>query len=286
MTMTTRSHAALLLLSCLAAASIAKAQEESPSYVLAVAGLPPAGTTVTSTESEESNSSVTMKAAGHEATGTINQKVVNTEVVTILAADRYRQEIKDSKTTAEIVFNGKQVSQPAPAVPLLNVPVIFAQKDGKWQPSSESGQPFTEAQQAAVQKLGTSDLWDVDVAIYGITPRKPGEKWQIDATKVRSFGGLTNMTGTFTGEFLKADKSGDTVIATIKLVFDLTGANDTTHKGHIKGEAMIERSVPDAVDLEAKLTGQMDLTGEVSPGAEMTISGPMTVVRTITVKKP
>ena len=255
--------------------------------------LPPAGLVAVETGTNEmKDMPMTIAMQGQDLSGTMTQKAVTTETTTYQGPDKFTKELNSSVIEGSVTMNGQANPTPNPPNPLEKVPVTFERKDGKWVPSLANGDKLTDLQSKALTSGGADKPFEADAAMYGTDPHKVGDKWDVDATKMPTFGSLSKVTGTMKCELVEVKEVQGMKAAVIKLSFDISGAPDTGAEGgpeikiHMTGEGTTTRSLDYAIDLESTLKAQMDMKGTVAPGVEMKVSGPMTMSRSITVKKP
>lgn len=189
-----------------------------------------------------------------------------------------------------MVIMDKEQPGPKKADPLEGLPVIFEEKDGAWSAVLEKGEPTAE-QKALLDDLAKTAGVEEDFAIYGDTPRKPGEKWEVDLAKMPGFSGVTDVKGSFVVEFVEVKEIKGSSCAVLKSTVDITGKRETAGEGQelaikMKGEIITHRSLADLLDLESKTSAEMSMEGDGPGGMKMKIAGPMTVTRTAAIGKP
>jgi hypothetical protein len=277
---------ALLAVSLL---SLCPAAEEG--HVLArKGGLPPVGTTLTeATVHEMPDAVLALKMGEQEIPGTMSTKEVSNEVVEGLSPTKVRRILTSKTSENRMVIMEQEQPAPEEGDALQGLPVIIEEKDGKWTATLEEGKA-TEEQAEALEELVQEQVDDTDFAIYGDSPRKPGDKWDVDLKTLPTFGGATGMKGSFGVEFVEVKDFKGTPCAVLKFNVDLAGT--TVKKGEgpvmnikLKGEALSHRSLADLVDLDFKLTGTVTVDGSPAPQATMTMTGPMTLTGSATLEK-
>jgi len=150
--------------------------------------------------------------------------------------------------------------------------------DGKWSGKLKEGEADEEEKKKIVKLAKKFDGEANDAQIYGTKPRKVGDSWDVDPSKLDSFGGDTeDLKGTFKVTFKAVEKFQGEDCAVLVANFDVTGS---TGKGEakltMKGKANIHRSLKHLVDLQNKMEGTVKMTGGVEgTGATMTMNGPM-----------
>jgi hypothetical protein len=280
----------LVLLAAILAGPVAFAAE---GHVLArKGGLPLPGKAVThSMLREMKDADLTLEMGDKKVPGKLTSKEASNEVVEGISPVKARRVLTSKTVEARMVVMEQEQPGPDKADPLQGLPVILEEKDGKWDAALEEGEATAE-QKTALAEVAKNANENDDLAIYGETPRKPGDKWEVDLSKLPSFGGAKDLKGTFVVEFVEVKDVQGTSCAVLKSTVDLSGT--TVKEGDegptlnikLKGEATVHRSLADLVDLESKMTGTMGMEGEAGPGMKMAISGPITMTRTATVKAP
>ena len=151
---------------------------------------------------------------------------------------------------------------------------------GTWTATLETGAP-TAAQQQALEKVA-AEFGGEGYTLYGDTPRKPGDRWEVDASKLGEFGGLESLAGTFRVEFIEVKEFKGTPCAVLEMKIEISGlaTRERSIKPmsmKLKGNAVVHRSLEDLVDLEQLLEGEATIEGEPAPGMSMWTKGPMKV---------
>lgn len=282
-------RASLVLLAAILACPVSLAAD---GHVLARKGsLPAVGKSVTRTMVREMNdAALTLEAGDKKVPGKLSSKEASNEVLEILSPTKARRTLTSKTIESHIVVMEQEQPGPGKADPLQGLPVILEEKDGKWTATLEQGEATPE-QKTALEKLAKDGNEEDDLAIYGEAPRKPGEKWEVDLTKLPSFGGAKDLKGTFAVEFIEVKEIEGVSCAVLKSTVDLSGTtvkedDEPVLSIKMKGESLVHRSLADLVDLESKMSGTMDMEGKAGEGMNMKISGPVTMNRTATIGKP
>ena len=276
----------------LAVALACPASFAAEGHVLArKSGLPTPGTSVTVSAVREMNeAALTLEVGDKKLPGKVSSKEASNEVLEVLSPVKARRTLTSKTTESRMVVMEHEQPGPEKADPLQGVPVILEEKDGKWTATLEQGEATPE-QKPALEELAKKSNESEDLAIYGEAPRNPGEKWDVDLTKLPNFGGATDLKGTFVVEFLEVKEIQGISCAVLKTTVDLAGT--TVKEGeepvlHIKmkGEVLVNRSLADLIDLDSKMTAALDMEGQAGEGMKMKIAGPVTANRTATIGKP
>ncbi|WP_035609859.1 hypothetical protein [Haloferula sp. BvORR071] len=257
----------------------------SAGYVLVKKGLLPAPGTVRTDKLnyEQPESALAVKRDFKTMKGSSTRKTASTEVIEGLAPGKARRTLTSMTNEERTTYNGQEDIKPDKGDPLQGVPVILEYKDGTWTAELESGTPDS-GQQVALKELLDGYKSETDLVIFGETPRKPGEKWVVDASKVERFCGATGLEGPFSVEFLKVADVNGVPCAVLKTTFNIsgkpvgTGDEAKSWKLSFKGNSLIHRSLTDLTDFESKIDCNYTMDG--SPGGRgvtMSIDGPLTI---------
>lgn len=232
-----------------------------------------------------------MKAGEQQIEGAMSQTETKMETRETLAADKIRQLLVSKTTKMKMKLNGQEQNPPDKDDPMVGVPVILERKDGKWTASLESGGQPTAAQQASLDKEAASVEKDSDFAMFGDTPRKPGDKWEVDPAKLTNFGDAEDLAGKFQVEFVEVKELAGVRCAVLKSTFEIKGKSKSEGDSpamdiQLKGEAVSQRSLADLIDLDVALNATMTLTGSPAPQMTMHVEGPMKMTEKVSLKKP
>lgn len=274
--------------------------EDAKTYVLAKKGATPsAGTTVTEKSSAEyGEAKLQIKFEFQTGGGTLHNKMASNVVLEGLAPGKLRRTLASKTSENHVVVAGSEQPSPEEADALQGVPVIVQYKDNAWTAALEDGAP-DEDQKKALEELLVEYRAESDFTIYGDTPRKPGDKWNVDPKTISQFAGMEKMEGSFNVEFVEVKEVAGTPCAVLKSSFDLSG-DSTEGKGEapaegeaarkpmkmkLKGEIASQRSLAELVDLQSKCTATMSGDGSPAPGVTMSMEGPFAAETNVTVEK-
>jgi hypothetical protein len=275
-------------------ATTAEEAKKSDTHVLATKGSKfPAKGASRKSESviETKDAKMNIEAAGQKMDGTMNTSETSVETWVSLGDNKARRTLESKVTTGAMTMNGQDQPMPQEKDALIGVPVLVEFKNGSYVATLESGTP-TADQTKALEKLNESGKNDSDFEMYGDTPRKVGDKWNVDPKKLSGFGEAKDLTGTFTTEFVEIKDFQGTPCAVLKSKFDLSGgadmgaSPDAKMKVTLKGDATSYRSLADKTDLEAKINATMTMEGSPNPQVKMNMEGPFSMSQKNTIKKP
>lgn len=271
----------------------ATAAESKSGHVLAVKQHTlPAGTTGTrEAVMTLTDAALKITAGPQEMSGTMNQKEVSTETREFISATKVRHILTQKESEGKMTLNGENQPVPSEDAALLNEPVILELNGDTWTASLESGSEPSAAQQTELDALVKASNKDADYHMYGDTPRKPGDKWDVDASKLPGFAEAENLEGTFSVEFVEVKDFQGTACAVLKSTFDIKGKPSEDEESaemtiSIKGTSTVHRSLADMTDLDMQLEGTMSVSGSPNAQVSMEMSGPMTMSQKITLKSP
>lgn len=250
-------------------------------YILASGDLlpPPGKTRSISQTTEMKDAKVSISIGDNQMEGAINQETESIQTKEPISADKLRHVIVSETDAGTIVMQGQEQPTPQKDNSLVGIPVIVELKEGKLTASLEEGTP-TEEQQTALDKILKNYESHEDFVMYGDTPRKPGDTWEVDTSKLTNFAGATELSGTFTVEFKAVEEIDGVNCALLACVFDLTGKTISDDEAPpmgitIKGNADVIRSIKDLVDLDVKLSGTVAIEGSLAEGIKMNVDGQM-----------
>ena len=208
-----------------------------------------------------------------------------------LAADKRRYTLVKGETKQEMIMMGQPAPMPQQDKALLNNSVIFTKKDGTWTGVLEKGNA-TKQEQAEIDAVTENFSQNTDFKIYGDTPRKVGDKWEVDGADAFDLGEMNDTDGKMTVKFEKIEKYQGTNCAVLKCSLNIKG-DIAQMKGMnmgIKAEAIVHRSLADQVDLNNDLTGSMSMVGKMEPqpgfAIDMKMNGAMTAKMGAKVTRP
>ncbi|MCW1913362.1 hypothetical protein OJ996_07250 [Luteolibacter sp. GHJ8] len=268
-------------------------EAKSQSHVLAGKGgkIPAKGVTHTVESSGDmKEAKMKIEAAGQTMEGSMTRSESSVEKWEHVADNKARRTLESKTVGGAMNVAGQDQPIPEEKDALVGVPVIVELKDGKYAASLESGTATSE-QTKALEKLAETVEKDSDFGMYGDAPRKVGDKWDVDPKSLGAFGEASDLSGTYSIEFVEVKDFQGTPCAVLKSVFDISGKTEAEGEGEpamtvkIKGEAISHRSLADKTDLDAKITSTMTMEGSPAPQVKMNVEGPFNLHQKATVKK-
>jgi hypothetical protein len=273
-------------------AATAEEAKKADTHVLASKDIkfPAKGTTHTKESTTEiKDSKLGIEAAGQKMEGSMKRNETSVETWAYLGDNKARRTLESKTTSGAMTIAGQDQPMPEEKDALVGVPVLIEVKDGKTVATLESGTATAE-QTKALEKLGESKA-DGDFAMYGDTPRKVGDKWNVEPKNLSGFGEAKDLTGTFNIEFVEIKDYQGVPCAVLKSTFDVKGSTDSSGGDDakmsikLKGEALSYRSLAEKTDLDVKITSSMTMDGSPAEGVSMHMEGPFGMNQKTTIKK-
>jgi hypothetical protein len=259
----------------LAALSLPLQAEEKDGIVLAQNGPPAPGTTIEWSYHSESKLSTTVQVKDREGS---KDRSLTTEKQGRLTT------VSPSKLQLEIIGIKKTRGDSAEAsdsFPLKGIPLVIEKKDDQWSIHKEDGSELSKEENKDISGINPIQSMESDWLIFGGAKHKPGDQWQVDASKLPVFASLDHPAGTITVEFVELTKVGEADCATLKWKIDLEGTSVSSGmKSHLKGEAMEHRSLADFMTLDGKSTCTIEYSGKTAAGNDIHGSGTMETIVT------
>lgn len=235
------------------------------------------------------NCAVTVETQGQKGNGTIKRTGQEITVTTFDSDTQITVEIKKDLSKGRVTMMGKKVPEKEDKEPLHGRVVILTQTEGVWTGKLKEGEATAEQQKKIDKMADQYNGKDDNAQIYGSTPRQVGDSWNVDPSKLSSFGDdIEKLEGTFkvTFEAIENVKGEDcaVLIADIDVKGAMEGGNGTMS---IKAKARVLRSLKNRVDLENKMEGALTMENTINQGTgTMKIAGPMISLSKTEVKVP
>jgi len=251
--------------------------------------LPPGSVIIDTEEMEMKDCKLTMEMQGKVMEGAMTNVGSKDRIFTFNSEEKVTVVIKNDSSEGSMVMNGEAQAQPRKNDALHDKTVILTKKDGRWSGQLESGEA-NEDQQKGIDKLAENLNGESDPRhIYGTTPRKVGDTWDVDTAKLSSLTkGAGKAEGTFKMTFDGIEEYQGHECAVLTADVDVTaptGDGDMVMK--MKGKFKIRRSLKHLVDLDNQMEGVVNMTGTINQGAgKMAIEGPMTLSQKSELKLP
>jgi len=255
-----------------------------------VAKFPSKGTVITENETMGlNNCAIVMEMQGQKVNGSMSRNGEKIRVVTFDSDTQITVEVKKNSSSGGMTMMGQKQPIKEELEPLHGQTVILTKADGTWTGKLKEGEA-TDEQKKRIAKIAKNyNGAGNDAQIYGKTPRKIGDTWNVDPSKIDSFGADgEDLEGTFKVTFKGIEKFQGEDCAVLVADIDVTGpTGDGDAKMNLKGKARILRSLKNLVDLENKMEGKMKMSGTINQGAgTMKMEGPMIMSAKTLVKAP
>jgi hypothetical protein len=168
---------------------------------------------------------------------------------------------------------------------------VILERSGKsWSAKLENGESPDAEQKKRLDKIVEAADRDTDLQMYGDTPRKPGDKWDVNPALIGLFDTAGSVSGTYSVEFVEVKEINGVRCAVLKATYDMKGKSEMEDDKFMdmtmKGEAISHRSLADQIDLGVEIKGDMTISMAPAPNVTMLIKGPMTMTQKLTLKKP
>ncbi|MEN8693189.1 MAG: hypothetical protein ACN4GG_11225 [Akkermansiaceae bacterium] len=228
-----------------------------------------------------------LNISGQIMEGSMTMKDNEQEKYEILAADKIRYTLVQKDLEQKMIFMDQPMPIPAQPSPLVETPVIFTKKDGAWSGALEEG-GASVAQKDKIKDLEDAFNQDADFKVYGDTPRKVGDEWEVDAADIM---GDDELEGKIKVKFSRVEMFEGKNCAVIEGNLDLTGQPEEMAGATLKmvGKLTIHRSLADKTDISTKMDGSMSMIGKMEPqpgmAVDMKVKGAMTMNQTTTLRK-
>jgi hypothetical protein len=259
------------------AGSGSSAEVAPGAYVLAKEGtaLAPGTKFTTTNEMLMKNGVMKVNAGGQTMEGTMESTERETKTVEIISAEQRKIVVTQSESIQKAKMGDQEMPPQDKPNALLNLPVTFTKANGKWTAALSSGEATAEqTQKMEAAATGMDD----DTTVYGTEPRKIGDTWKSDASKLGSFNsdGM-DMQGEVELTFKGVETYEGKQCARLEGTMNISGKSAPEQGGQdvsIKGTVQILRSLDDLEDLKAEFKGTMEMKGEM-PGGDMNMKADM-----------
>lgn len=248
----------------------------------------PVGTVETKTDTMNLKDAVLkMSMQGQEINGTMNRHGESVKVRTIDSDTQITVEIQKDQAGGSMEMNGQPVPQADQTEPLHGQTVVLTKTGDAWAGKLKEG-TATPEQTKAIEKTARN-MGEPDAKyIFGDTPRKVGDSWDVDPTHLSSFGGgMDKLTGTFKVTFESIAKHAGLDCAVIVAEIDLKGKTDEGMDMQMIGKVTTLQSIKYCVAITFKMEGKMIMDGAIQGGAgTMHMEGPMKMEGESVIKLP
>ncbi len=235
---------------------------------LAVAGeLPPVGQVMVSEFSMGmEGGKLTLKLREQDMEGSFSMSEMKKRKVESIGTGKYRYTIVEEKKTERTTIMGQEQPAKITVNPIEGMAII-AEKgaDGIWTTKLESGEA-TKEMEVELKEIAEELGKDLDSKIYGTARRKVGDVWEVSGGDMM---GLKGAEGSVKLKFDSIEDFGGESCAKVTGSLDLSGSPEGKDQEGIKmrmtGDIVVFRSIKHRVDRQNKLTGKMEVSGDLEP---------------------
>lgn len=248
----------------------------------------PVGSILTSIHTMQMmDSKVLMTMGGRDIEGTSDRSGSRKTVTKITGENTIEVEFVEDKSGGSMTVMGQKRQQPAEEGALVGKTIVYTKKDGKWEGAFKNPEATEEQKKKLAEKIKSRNNPD-EAAILGETPRKVGDSWDVDVSKLSSFGeGGVAPKGTFRVTFKGIEEYQGLSCAVLVADVDVTGESEEGMTIRLKGKSTVYQSLKYLGPLQNKLEGTMTISGKVQDGAiDLKMEGPTTMHDKIQLKLP
>jgi hypothetical protein len=199
-------------------------------------------------------------------------------------AEKVKVLIEKDETVQTMTINGQENDPDTKAKPLVGVPVTATLANGQWTAVRDDGAEPTAEEAKKLKKIAKELSGELVRKMYGTEPRKPGDKWSVDAadTIFADEDDTKDAKGKVDLTFDKVADYQEMKCAFLSGTIDISGkpgdaAEDSDAKLNTSGKIAIIRALDLQTDLDADMKATMDMQMNLPNGATMKMSGPMTL---------
>lgn len=166
----------------------------------------------------------------------------------------------------------------------MGVPVTATLENGKWTAVREDGAEPSAEEAKELKKIARDISGELVRKMYGTEPRKPGDKWSVDAAdtifadddETKDAKGKVELT------FDKVEEYHGMKCAFLSCTIEITGRpgdadKDSEAKIKLSGKVAIIRALDLQTDIDAEMKATMEVETKLPTGGSMKMSGPMTL---------
>jgi hypothetical protein len=227
---------------------------------------PPAGTeVVTASKTRMKTEKMSFSVGDLELAGSLSMSSSKTVHIKQLGPNRARRLLKELSKNQTFNFLGNEQAEPEEKDALLDIPVILERRNGTWSARLENGEP-TKEQEEALSELEDDSNTDDDLAMYGTEPRRVGETWEVDASRIP---GLVD----------QADGVKGKLTLTLVRRMELNGSPCAYLTGTIDCLALRKAEADEEPDTKIGLKGTVEVTRSLEHFADLAwkLKGEMTI---------
>ena len=229
----------------------------------------PAGSIFTSVDTMDmKNSKLVLVMGGQNIEGTTAMNGLKKNITTITGVDSVEVKYVEDKMQQKMTVNGQQQNQPARIGKLVGKTITYKKQDGKWSGKFKGDAETTKEQNEQLARRTKNRNNPEELHILGTQPRKVGDTWDVDVSKLTSFGGGdVPPKGTFKITFKTIKNYQGHACAVLEADVDLTGKDKEGMTMNIKRKNTVYHSLKYMLTLQNKLDGSMTVSGAIQGGA-------------------
>ncbi len=210
--------------------------------------------------------SVSVHLPDQEMDGTLSIRETSKKKVEAVGERRYRHTIIEERKTQQSTMMGAEQPAKETLNPLQGLAVIAEMdENGSWTATLEAGEATMEMEKE-LTKIADQMQNQSDVKVYGTVPRKVGDEWVSSDSDLL---GIKDAEGSMKIKFEAVEDFQGERCAKLTGTLDLTGRLEDDGpdgmKMRLSGDFVVLRSLEHRVDLQNRLTGKMEMFGELEP---------------------
>jgi hypothetical protein len=216
--------------------------------------------------------------------GTVSVTQTKSVRTTAESPEKVKVLIEKNQTVQTASMNGQENDPTTEVKALVGVPVIVTLADGEWTAVREDGAEPAAAEAKELKRIAREVSGETVRKMYGTEPRKPGDKWSVDAAETIFAGDedTKDSKGKVELTFDKVDEYQGTKCAFLSGTIDLTGTpgdvpDNADAELKMTGKISIVRAIDLQADLSAEMKGTMDMHMGLPNGGTMKMLGPVTL---------
>jgi len=248
----------------------------------------PAGATASTKETRLIlNASIDANLRDQKISGLMTKEFKRAYVSDYISDTSIRMEFKKDEITGRAIVNGRPAPQPNEKGPLHRQTMMFTKSDGNWQGVIDGAEANPD-QRNHIDELARQIAGFNNRVIFGRSPRKLSDTWEVDPAKLNSYaGGLEEMNGTFKVFFRSLVKHQGYDCAEILTSFNLLGRELQGKEMQLIGKSIMLQSLDYQIPLRMEMKGEIMMSNPVMNGlGDMRTKGPIELIRETTFVLP
>lgn len=250
--------------------------------------LVPNGATVATKEVRNiANASMEISVQDQPLKGVMSKRYEHAYLSKYLSDTVVRTQYQTDQVSGRAIINGKPAPQPNETLSLHEKNIIFKNTPQGWKGSLQDGEP-TPDQMQRIEDLARHMNATNHRVIFGQIPRKVGDSWDVEASKLHSYmGGLREMQGTFKVQFQSLRKHQGHDCAVIVTRFNLIGEESEGMEMRLTGRAVTLIALDYLLPLNMEMMGEIMMDNPIMEGrGRMRVKGAIEINRESTLVIP